>query len=208
MTDKIQEITEKIYNEGVVKAKSDAELLLNDAKKEAADILKKAKSSAEEIIQQAKKDAAEMKNNAETEMKLAARQFVSNLKQKISMLIQTRQIKEPLQKAFNDVDFIKSLVLKTIENWNPGKADLNLKILIPEEKKNEFTDMLTARTLEAMNKGLEIQIDSKTKNGFKIGPKDGSFIISFSDEDFENYFKNYFKEKTRKLLFENESETA
>jgi V/A-type H+-transporting ATPase subunit E len=40
------------------------------------------------------------------------------------------------------------------------------------------------------------------KSGFKVGPADGSYVISFTDEDFNNFFKAYLRPKSTELLFE------
>lgn len=206
MADKIQEITEKIYNEGVIKAKSDAEQIINEAKKEASEIIKKANNKEALIIEKAKSDASELKKNADTEMKLAARQFISNLKQQIAGIISTAQVETPVRETFSDSEFIKKIVLTIVEKWNPNDSGkMDLKILVPEKDEKDFTEIIKSRALETMNRGVEIQVDTKIKKGFKIGPKDGSYVVSFSDSDFENYFKNYFKEKTRKLLFDHDN---
>jgi len=42
------------------------------------------------------------------------------------------------------------------------------------------------------------------KSGFKIGPADESYLISFTDEDFTNFLKGYLRPKTSQLLFEEE----
>lgn len=68
----------------------------------------------------------------------------------------------------------------------------NMTQEIPEKNEKEFTHFIERKTFDALNKGVDIEFDSKTTNGFKIGPKDGSYIISFSAQDFENYFKGYF----------------
>ena len=98
---------------------------------------------------------------------------------------------------------MKNIIQTVIQNWNPQKPEeLNLTILLPEKEKTEFSKFFETRAISALNQGLDIQFDTKTANGFKVGPKDGSYIISFSDKDFENYFKGYIKERTKKLLFD------
>ncbi len=202
MTDKLQEITEKIYYEGVEKAKINAQQIIEEAKAEATRIVKSAKEEAKNLVEQGKAEAEEVRKNTESEMKLAARQFLSQLKQKVTELITTIQTSEPVKEAFSDKDFIKKIILTIVENWKTNTAgDMDLKILLPEKDQNEFTSFLQIRAVEAMNRGLEIQIDPKMKDGFKIGPKDNSYIIHFSDTDFDNYFKSYLKDKTQKLLF-------
>ena len=39
-----------------------------------------------------------------------------------------------------------------------------------------------------MDKSVVVNFDPEIESGFKIGPKDGGYIISFTDEDFMNYF--------------------
>ena len=203
MTDRIEELTQKIYNEGVVKAKADADQIIAEAKSKAEEIVDSAKKVQAEILEKAKKEADEIKKKTDAEMQLAARQFTSNLKQKISGVVTTSQVGNNVKEAFNDADFVKEIIIKIVSNWNPEKSEgLDLKILLPEKDEKEFTAFFEKKAAETLNKGVEIKFDSKLESGFKIGPKDGSYILSFSDRDFENYFKSYFKEKTKKLLFE------
>ena len=42
------------------------------------------------------------------------------------------------------------------------------------------------------------------KGGFKIGPADGSYKISFSEDDFENFFKSFLRPKTIEMLYPGE----
>ena len=202
MTDKILELTEKIYNEGIVKANKDADQIIANAKNEAGEIIKKANQQKSEIVDQAKKQAEELKNITDSELQIAARQFISNVKQQLTNLIVTAQVIPPVNKAFSDSEFIKDIILTIIQKWNLQKPDdLSLTLLLPGNKENEFSDFLEKRALDILNTGIELQFDPKIKSGFKIGPKDGSYIVSFSEKDFENYFKKYVKEKTKKLLF-------
>ena len=203
MTNKIVEITEKIYNEGVVKAKIEADKIIAEAKNKADEIIESAKKRELEIIEQAKNQSAEFKKNTDSEIQLAARQFMSKLKQQITNIVTAAQIELPVKDAFKDSEFIKSIILTLIKNWNPQKPEeFKLNILLPEKDKKEFSEFFDTKAITVLNSGIDVKFDGKIEGGFKIGPKDDSFIISFSDIDFENYFKGYLKEKTKKLLFE------
>jgi len=207
MTNKVQELTEKIYNEGVNKAKADAEKIIAEAKKEAGTIIQSAQKEREAILAQAKKEVAEVKTNANAEMQLAARQFISHVKQQITNAITAEQVEKKVKEAFNDADFLKNMILTLVKNWNAQSQDQpELQLLLSEKETNELSDFFESKAFEALNKSIEVKWDEKVKNGFKIGPKGGGYIIRFSDVDFENYFKKYFKEKTRNLLFEKKEE--
>lgn len=203
MTDKIQEITEKIYNEGVIKAQADADRIISDARTKADEIIHLAQKSHDDIISEAKKKADELTQKTETEIQMAARQFISSLKQKITEIVTTAQIATPVKGALNDVDFVKKIILTTLNNWSNVKtADLSLKVLLPEKDEKEFSAFFDSKINEILNMGIDVSFDPKLERGFKIGPQDGSYILSFTDNDFENYFKSYFKDRTKRLLFE------
>jgi V/A-type H+-transporting ATPase subunit E len=203
MTDKIQEITQKIYNEGILKAKDDADKIIAEAKTKAEEIIQSAKKEQVEIINRAQQKADEIKSKTDIEMQLAARKFISKLKQSITKLVTTAQVNNPIKSAFNDSDFVKKMILQIIGNWDSrGSEEINLKLLLPEKDEKEFSAFFAQKASETLDKGIEVKFDPKAENGFKIGPKDGGYLISFSDKDFENLFKAYIKDRTKELLFD------
>ena len=70
MNNKLQELTEKIYLEGVEKGKTEAEQLISNAEQEAKAIITKAQSEAEKIKADALKHASELDKNTKSELKL------------------------------------------------------------------------------------------------------------------------------------------
>ena len=70
---KLQELTQKLYNEGLEKGRSEAERLVADAKQEAAKILAEAKAEAEAIAKAAELRAEDVAKNAMTEIIVGAK---------------------------------------------------------------------------------------------------------------------------------------
>ncbi len=204
MENKLQELTSKIYEEGIAKANEEAEKIISEAKKEAEDLRNKSKKEAARIIEKAEKDATELRKNVESEVKLSARQALATIKQRITELITIQSTAEPVKEAFRDKDFIKKIIETTIKNWNPGKEAYDLHLLLPKEDEKELGSYFSKKQKELLKGSLEIGFDERMSAGFKIGPVDGRFIISFTDEDFDNFFKNYLRPRTTKLLYGNE----
>ncbi|WP_340113939.1 hypothetical protein [Maribellus mangrovi] len=203
MTDRIEEITQKIYNEGITKAKGDAEQLISEAKEKAEAIIRTAKQTEEKIILNAQNKALEERKRGQAELKLAAQQFVSHLKQQITNLISTAQLDKPVNEAFKDDDFIKQIILKIIEKWEPENQEkMDLTLLLPPDDQKKINDFLQSKATEAMNNGIDIRVDPALESGFRIGPKEGSYLINFTAQDFTNYFIQYLKNETKKLLFD------
>lgn len=203
MQKKLQELTEKIYQEGVEKANQEAEQILSDAKKQAEELLEKAKKEAAGTIEKAEKEAGDIKNNALNELQLAARQAISDVKQQIVTLIQTKTIEPETKKAFADEGFTRDIIQTIVKNWDPNSGDnVDLQVLLPESKQKAFEDYFKANAGKVLDKGIEVDFSDRIKGGFKIGPKDGGYLISFSDEDFDNFFKTYLRSRLISLLFD------
>jgi V/A-type H+-transporting ATPase subunit E len=199
--DKLKELTDKLYNEGLSKGQQDAETVLNQAKAEAEKILSEAKSKAAEIELAAKKQAAETKANADAEIKLAGRQIIGEVKQTVENLILTKTITPDVKRAFEDASFVKTLIKTAIEQFNPQQTEhFDLYMAVPEGQKNAVSDYLAEKVSSVLS-SIEISEDKRIKSGFKIGSKKGGYYISFTDEDFDNLFKTYLRPKVSELLF-------
>ncbi len=203
MQKKLQELTDKIYKEGINKSREEGEKLITEAKKQSEQILSEAKKKADGLVARAEKESEEMKKNSLNELQLAAKQLISDLKQQIVDLIQVKAIKPETQSSFKDVAFTQDIIRSLVKNWDPQSGDnVELSVLLPLEKQKEFDAFFKDKSKDMLQKGIDISYTESLKGGFKIGPKDGGFMISFSDEDFENLFKTYMRPKLISMLFD------
>lgn len=203
MQTKLQELTEKIYSEGVEKANEEAKKIEAEAKKKADDMLERARSEADKIRKEAEKEAEDLKKNSLNELQLAARQAISDIKQKVASLIEYKAIKPEVKGAFKDVEFTKDIIETLVKNWDPKSNEaVELSVLLPDEKKKEFEEFFKTKAQDILGKGIEIEFSDSVKGGFKIGPKDGGFLISFGEDDFENFFKAYLRPRLIEILYE------
>lgn len=202
MQTKLQELTEKIYQEGVNKASDEADKLLANAKKEAEDIVAEARKEAEGIVKTAEKEVSELKQNSMNELQLSARQLISDTRQKLVNLIEGEVVEPEVKAAFKDVEFTREVIQALVKNWNPKEEEaVDITLLLPEEKLADFEKFFKGKTAELLGKGVEISFTEKIKGGFKIGPKDGGYLISFSDEDFDNLFREYLRPRLIEMLY-------
>lgn len=153
MQNKLQELTEKIYREGLEKGQAEANQLVTKAKDEAARIVADAKAEAERIIAAARKEADDYRKNIDTEVALSAKQVISGVKQQIVSLIETKLYEAPLVDALKDADFVKKVIETAINRWEPNSAEsVSLRVLVPEEMAKTITDHFTTKTHALLNK--------------------------------------------------------
>lgn len=198
---KLQELTDRVYKEGIEKAQQEAGKIKDAAQQEADAILKSAQQKAETIISEAQKKADELRRNTESEVKLAQTQVLGTIKASIENLICTNVAEPALKEVFGDKDFVVEIVKKAVEGFvQNGSGDIKVVL---SEKDLASLDSRIANSFKAeMSKGLVFEAGA-VKSGFRIGPKDGSYFISFTEQDFAGFFKSYMRSKTSELLFGN-----
>lgn len=199
METKLQELTDKVYKEGVAKAQNEADAIAKKAQADAEAIVEAARKEAAEIVAKAKSQAEETARNTESEIKLASGQTVGALKAAIENLITTKVTEAPLKETFADKAFIADLLRKTVDGF-VAKGSTDLKVILSAEDLKALDSRIKKSFAAEMSKGLTFEAGN-VKSGFKIGPKDGSYYISFAENDFQNFFKAYLRTKTAEMLF-------
>ncbi len=201
METKLQELTDKIYKEGVLKAEEEAKSIIDSAKDEAQSIINKAKKEAEEIKNKANSESEQLKNKTLSEIKMSGSQAISLLKQNIIDLLVNNSLAEDTKKIASDVDFIKEIINQIISKWSSDNKNVDLELILPDKMKNELVAYFKNKAKDILNKVIELKFDTRMDNGFKIGPKDKSFILSFTEKDFTQFLQSFLKVKTKEILF-------
>lgn len=197
---KLDLLTKKIYEEGIEKAQQDAKSILEKAQQDAQNIIDEANAKANAIVEKANNDAANLKQKTDAELGMSVKQAVASLKQQLTNLISDKIAVDMTKSAFKDEDFVRELMSKIIEKWNPD-GNLDLNVIMNQKEKEEFEKYLLAKHKDLLNNNLTLVNSSSQKEGFVIQPKDGSYKITFSEKVFEEFFNAYLKDYSKKLLF-------
>ena len=198
MENKLQQLTEKLYHEGLSKGKSEAEHLVQNAHHQSVTIIEEAKKQAAEIVEKAEKSAIEIKRNADAEIDLASRQTIARTKQTVENLIVAKTIEAPVTKAFDDVAFVKELIKIVIENMQKTG---NLAVILPANKEAEFLNTIQNNMQNAFGQGVDVKFERSIKSGFRISTGNGGYQLTFTDADFTELFRTHIRSKLVELLF-------
>jgi V/A-type H+-transporting ATPase subunit E len=198
MSDQLQNLLTKVYEEGVAKANAEAEKILEKAKAEAEKLISDAKAKAEAELAEAQKRSEELKKNTEGDLKMAGKHSISALKQKITDLVLSAAIDDSAKKGFDDVEYVKSLIKEALGSWKEADAG----IVISEKLKQKIDEAFVSSLKKSFDGKLQIDFSPQIKAGFSISPLDGSYKLNFTDEDFAELFKNFLRPRTAKIIFE------
>ena len=198
--DKLQELTQKLYEEGLAKGKQDGEALLKKAQSEAEGIVKQAQEEAEAILAKARKDAEDFKVKVEGDVKMAAQQAVQATRTDIENLVVSKVVDGTVDKALTNEDYIKGIITAVAQKFSADEpADLSL--VLPESLKAALEPFVKNELGKLLGKGVDATFSKKVADGFKIGPKDGGYFVSLTDDTFKDLIGSYLRPATKKLLF-------
>ena len=198
--DKLQELTQKLYEEGLAKGKQDGEALLQKAQAEAEGIVKQAKEEAEAILAKARKDAEDFKVKVEGDVKMAAQQSVQATRTDIENLVIAKVVDGTVDKAVANEDYLKGIITAVAQKFSADEP-ADLALVLPESLKAGLEPFVKNELGKLLGKGVEAAFSKKVAGGFKIGPKDGGYFVSLTDDTFKELIGSYLRPATKKLLF-------
>ncbi len=199
---KLDQLTQKLYDEGLEKGRAEAERLVAEAKETAAKLIADARAEAAGIVRQAEEKAEDVSKNTMTEIALAGKQAVAKIKSEIASLIVARATGEGVKAAGMDAGFIKEMLVAVARNWNGADAGkVTLQALLPEEARAKLDQAMAAQTEALLAAGVEVGYSKEVKTGFRVAAKEGGYYLSFADADIEALLGEYLRDKVSQLLF-------
>lgn len=196
MNTKLQELTDKIYLEGVEKGNADAKVVVAKANTDAAEIIEKAKEEAAKIIANAELKSAELLKNTQSELRLFAQQSVNALKTEITDMLCGTIVSDSIKAATVDKAFMQKAILTLVQEWAKTES-----LTIQAKDANALTDYFMTNAKDLLNKGVKITEANGIKADFAIQPASAGYKITFGDEEFIAYFKEFLRPKLVEMLF-------
>ena len=197
---KLQELTDRLYSEGLSKGKEEGEKLLQQAGKQAEETLAEAKAQAAAIIAKAQKDAADLTGKAESDVRKASEQALQTTKAEIENLLLNSVCGKQVSEALSSPDFLREIIKTVAEKFSAEQAT-DLSLVLPAALQDKLEPFVKGELAKTLSKGVDVQFSKKIAGGLTIGPKDGGYYISLTDETFKSLIGEYLRPATKKLLF-------
>lgn len=200
MQNKLQELTDKLYAEGLSKGKQEGEEIVARANARAEEIIAQAQAQAEAIVGKAEKEAADLRQKTASDVKMAAGESITATKQAIEKLVVGKMTEAPVKAALNDTAFIKEIIKAVAQGFSSQQSE-DIALVLPESLKAELEPFVEKELSAQLGRGISASFSKKIGGGFNIGPKDGGWFISFTDETFIELISAYLRPASRKILF-------
>lgn len=200
MPNKLQELTDKLYNEGLSKGKEEGAQIVKNAQSEATSLIEKAKAEAEAIIEKAKKEAEDTRSKVESNLQTAASQLILTTKKDIENLVISKMVDGEVKGAMSNPEFIKGIISTIAEKFSTTESS-DLQLIMPESLKKDLEPFIKDNLSKVLKNGVEASFSEKISGGFRIAPKDGSYFISITEDTVKELISEYLRPATKKILF-------
>ena len=196
MDTKIQELTEKIYKEGVEKGQEEANRIIAQARAQEENVIREAENKAKQLLAAAEKQAEELKRNTEAELRLFTSQAIEALKSEIANLVTGRIVTDNVKSVTVDASFMQQVILELAKEWAKNEA-----VTIQTSEAGSLTSYFAANAKALLDRGVSIEQVNGKKTSFTLLPAGGAYKISFGEDEFIAYFKEFLRPQLIEMLF-------
>ena len=196
MDSQIQALTEKVYQEGVLKGEQEAAKILADANAQAEQVERDARARAEQIIAEAQRSASELKSNTERELKLNASKLIEATKASIVDVLAGRIAGDSVQALTTNPELLQQVVLEIAKGF-----DLKHGVEITSSQAEELKAYFAQNAKSLLEEGLTIKQVAGKATQYTIRPQNGSFKVEIGEQEFVELFKSILRPQLAQELF-------
>ena len=196
MDSQIQALTEKVYQEGVLKGEQEAAKILADAQAQAEQVERDARARAEQIIAEAQRSASELKSNTERELKLNASKLIEATKASIVDVLAGRIAGDSVQALTANPELLQRVVLEIAKGF-----DLKHGVEITSNQAEELKAYFAQNAKALLEEGLTIKQVAGKATQYTIRPQNGSFKVEIGEQEFVELFKSILRPQLAQELF-------
>lgn len=196
MDSQIQALTEKVYQEGVLKGEQEAAKILAAANAQAEQVERDARTRAEQIVADAQRSASELKSNTERELKLNASKLIEATKASIVDVLAGRIAGDSVQALTANPELLQRVVLEIAKGF-----DLKHGVEITSSQAEELKAYFAQNAKALLEEGLTIKQVAGKATQYTIRPQNGSFKVEIGEQEFVELFKSILRPQLAQELF-------
>jgi V/A-type H+-transporting ATPase subunit E len=208
----VQELIDRLHQEGLEKGQQDAERILVEARAKALEVLEKAKAEAEETIRSAKEEAERTRIAGEEAMRLAGRDTILQLTEELNQNFM-HKLQQLVGQSLRDTEFLKQLILEigraSVPDASAGPIGLNLLVdsaarddQSEAEHRAALDNFIRSLGGEALRDGLRVDVMDSDVPGIRVQAVDGDLEIDLTSETMTALLVKHLSPRFRKIIEE------
>ncbi len=209
----VQELIDKLHQEGVASGEAEAERLVGNARKEAMSILDDALAEAEKIVTNAKEERERVIENGNQALRLASRDVRLRVREACFEEF-TKNLKRLVGLTLKDRKFLEEFILEVARKAIPDDPKQQLRVLLPagtatpEEIAKEVSPVqpdslaafLLGLTADILRDGLTFAVSDDPSPGITVQIVDEDVQLELTDETITTLLMQYLAPRYRTIM--------
>lgn len=184
MSEKLNQLLEKINREGIEQAQQKAKAIEDEARQQSAKIIEDAAKKAEAIMAASEAEIQKFKDNAKLTLKQASRDMLLSLKNEIRKALE-KIIHTEVSSSLSSSE-ITVLLKNAIDGFLERKDRTgDVVVLLKEEDLKKLENCFIGKLKESLKNGIIFKPYSKINAGFAISFDKGKSFFDFTDEGLQ-----------------------
>jgi V/A-type H+-transporting ATPase subunit E len=196
MDSKIQELADKLYQEGVERGNAEAQKIVDKAHSDADSIIEQAQAKAAAIVADAEKKAEDLNKNTRSELKMYFERALEALKSDVANVLSNETVSEAAKGFVGDKDYLNKFIVTLAERWSTEEP-----ITISAEETEGLKKYFAQHAKALLDKGVTINQVNGSDAVFSVSPADGAYKVNFGEEEFKKFFETIVRPELLDMLY-------
>lgn len=193
----VQELIDKIKQDGIENASKAAQSLRDEAEVQAQKIVEKAKAEATKLVEAAQAEVARIKTTSQAALEQAARNAILSLQAKIQEIF-TLVIQSDSATALNS-SALNTLAPEILGKLLASGQEVG-ELLLSEGDFSKLEASLRSSLSKELSKGMEIKPVKDLDAGLRIVAKDGGAYWDFSAQSLANILATWLNPRLAETM--------
>ncbi len=175
----VQELIDKIRQDGIESASDSARKIREEAQADAKKTVEAARKEAESLLEKAKADVVKMEASSREALEQASRNCLIALRSRLEAVFAAVTVRET--GTAMSADLIAKVLPELLSKWSATNSEAP-DLLLPEAAMNDMEKALRAALSAELSKGLVIRPVKNLDAGFRLAAKEGGLWWDYSAE--------------------------
>jgi len=197
METQLEDIIQKIQDEGVAAAEARAKEITALAEKQAAQKIQAAQDEAATIVKDAEKERDRLIASGESALQQAGRDLILAVQKRVTAMFES-VVDESLGAALSS-ERIGEIVVALVQAWNDNQ-DGTFEVLVPQSQREAIETTVRKALSDKVAAGVDIRPVSSITAGFRIGRRDGAVYYDFSSESLAEMLAAFLNPRLSEIM--------
>lgn len=198
MVKQVQELIDKIKQEGYEAAQKKAQGIESEAVQKAKTIIAQAEKQAKDIVEKAQKQADQFQKSSQAAIRQASRDTILDLKKEIQEMLK-RLILQETQVALTP-EALAQMITTLVHDFHKKDTSSDIKVALNSQDLQNLKKGFLAKLKDELHNNLQLRPSDEINKGFVISFDEGKSSFDFSDESLAEYMSGYLNQELYSIL--------